>query len=111
MSLKVVKEVELAAAASPSVQPVPASKPAIPAEPKSENSFDPSLALHSLEIIGEVRKILNARASVIVALMASAALTFLAMEKATGMALAIAASFDLGVFLPLAYIAYLRRKE
>ena len=42
------------------------------------------------------------RASVIVALIASAALTFLAMEKATGMALAIAASFDLGVFLPLA---------
>ena len=38
-------------------------------------------------------------------------LTSAAMAMGTGMALSIALSYDVFVFLPIAYIAYQRRKE
>lgn len=103
MNLKVVRERE-----------VPEASPAQPTQERARESaasFDPSRLAVMMAMIDEIRRMLNARASVIVALVGAAALTFLAMEKGTGMALAIASSYDLFVFLPLAYIAYLRRKE
>jgi hypothetical protein len=109
VSLKVVKETELAG--SPEQQPKPSGiKPSeSQAEQTSGRSSDLSRA--SLALLDEIRLVLNARASVVLALMAAAALTYLAMDKGTGMALSIAATFDLFIFLPLAYIAYLRRRE
>ena len=109
MSLKPVREVELPAASL--VPPPAAANSERRAEPKSDALSGPSRLSHVLTNLDEIRKILNARASVIVALLGAAWLTFLAMDKATGMALAIAASYDVFVFLPLAYIAYLKRKE
>ncbi len=101
MTLKAVREVELP----------DAPKSLALEEPKSESSSDRSQHLAAMLMLVEIRRVLNARASVILALVGAAALTYLAMEKATGMALSIAVSYDLFVFLPLAYIAYLRRKE
>lgn len=106
MSLRPVREREVPA---PQAAPAPAAGNAT--EPKSESSFDPSRLLGAMAMLEQIRTVLNARASVVIAMVLAASLTWIAMEKATGMALAAAGFFDFFIFIPAAYIAYLRRKE
>ena len=102
-NLQVVAEREI-----PDVQIVELPKMEEPSQPLSSNS-PKSQSREMLEVMGEIRKILSARASAIMALIGSLALTFVAMEHATWMALAMAVSFDAFVFIPTAYIAYFKR--
>ena len=76
-----------------------------PSQPLSENSQSPE----TLALLMEIRKILNARAAAVMGLIGALVLTFLAMEQATWMALAMSAAYDILVFLPIAFIAYSQR--
>ena len=95
-NLKVVSETELP------------SQRAVETEEQSKRSSTASRA--TIEVFQEVRRILNARAGALVAMVAAAILTGWAMYLGTVMGLAIAASFDAFVFLPIALIAYSRHQ-
>lgn len=63
----------------------------------------------SVLVMMEIRKILNARASAVMAMAGAFALTATALVQGTTMALIASVSFDVLVFLPLAWIAYTRK--
>ena len=96
-NLKVVGEVEI-----PSAVETPPTTVAQSA-PSSESSP------HLVALLAEIRRVLNARAGALLAMLGALGLTAAAMVQQTTMALLIALSFDLAVFLPIAVIAYLRR--
>ena len=98
-NLKVVSEVEI-----PSAVETPPTTAA-----QSESSLESSRAM--VEMLAEIRKVLNARAGALIAMVGAFALTGAAMFQATTMALLISLSFDLCVLLPFVYVAYLRRNE
>lgn len=95
-NLKVVGETE-----------VPSPSPVETAAPSRRSS---TVSPDTIAVFQEVRRILNARAGALVAMVAAAILTGWAMYLGTVMGLAIAASFDAFVFLPIALIAYSRHQ-
>lgn len=100
-NLKVISEVE-----------VPTNEVSVaPTRPRTEEpskrSSEASRA--TAEVLAEIRLILNARAATLLAMMGALGLTAAAMIQQTTMALLIALSFDLAIFLPIALIAYTRR--
>jgi len=96
-NLRVVGETEVATETAP--------------EPKTEKPSSESSAAsrHMIEILGEIRKILSARAGALIAMIAAFSLTAAAMSRDSMMGLVTAVSFDALVFIPIAYIAYCRK--
>jgi hypothetical protein len=66
----------------------------------------PRQSLQTIELLMEIRKVLNARAGALIAMVGAFLLTVGAMVLNTPMSLAIAISYDVLVFLPIAVIAY-----
>lgn len=88
-------------------QPEPASPP--PAPPKvieTPSKTSSPASPHILLLLDEIRKVLSARMGALLAMGGAMLLTAAAMMQQTWMGLAIAATFDVLVFLPLAIIAY-----
>lgn len=75
-----------------------------PSEPSSKEG-----SRESARLLMEARKILNARASAVMAMAGSFILTTVALAQGTTMSLLTAMSFDILVFLPIAWIAYTRK--
>ena len=100
-TLKVVSEVEVPNPAVEQAQAAPAS------EAKSTQSY--AVYQATLEVLSEIRKILSVRAAAMLGMLGALGLTSAAMVQQTTMALLIALSFDLAVFLPIAVIAYCRK--
>ena len=101
--LVVVSEVEIpdeeASPAQPQVQTVEKSPPLSKTSPSPDR-------IEILAVLTEIRKILSAKAGAMLAMAGSFALTAAAMVQGTPMALSIAISYDVLVFLPIAIIAY-----
>lgn len=91
----------------PQVQ-APAPSAPQPAAPSVESSGN---SLHMVALLTEIRRVLNARAGVLVAMLGSLLLTGWAVNQASWLSLLAALTFNVTVFLPIAYIAYLRPKE
>lgn len=102
-NLKLVGEVEL-----PEPQSPEGPKVEVKMEPPSARSS--AASPHVLALMAEIRRVLNARAAAQIAMVGAMMLTVGAMWQGTLMSLAIAASFDLLVFLPIAVIAYMKRE-
>lgn len=99
MGLKMVSETEVPSA------PNSEFETATPSRTSSEHS--PRL----IAVLEEIRMVLSARASVLLAMAGAFGLTASAMWKGDLMSLAIALSFDVVVFIPIVVIAYRRPKE
>ena len=97
-NLKVVGEVEI-----PSAVETPPTTVAQSA-PSSESSP------HLVVVLAEIRRVLNARAGALAAMVAAFALTVGAMAIGTWMALAMALSFDIFALIPILIIAYRRQQ-
>jgi 2-methylaconitate cis-trans-isomerase PrpF len=93
-NLKVVNEVEI-----PDANPIEVKT----VQPSAKSS---AASLHMVELLGEIRRVLNARAGALMAMLGALGLTAAAMVQGTTMALLIALSYDIAVFLPIALIAY-----
>lgn len=82
------------------------------AHPPTETPSDDSSQADSPKsvlVMMEIRRILNARASAVMAMGGAFVLTAVALAQGTMMSLGTAISFDVLVFLPLAWIAYTRK--
>lgn len=97
--------------------PLPEAAPApAPRQPQvetaTEKKSDASLTRFqiSVAILGEIRRVLNARVASLLALLGAIGLTAWAMRIETPMALSIAVSFDILVYLPVMLIAYVKPK-
>ena len=62
-------------------------------------------------MLAEIRKILNARAAALIAMLGAMGLTGAAMFQQTTMSLLVAISFDVLVLIPIVYAAYFRKGE
>ena len=102
-NLKLVGEVE-----------VPDQSPEQPkAEARTERPSAPSSAAFraTVAVLAEIRRILSVRAGAMLAMTGAMLLTAAAMYQGTLLALGIAASFDVLVFAPVAFIAWGKRGE
>lgn len=95
-TLKVVNEVEVPPEAVEVQAPAPVAKSAQSSEASHATAM----------ILAEIRKILSARAAALVAMVGAFCLTASSMFSQSWMSLAIAVSYDMMVFLPMALIAY-----
>ena len=120
MALKIVAETEVptpqseSAQADPHPTPKPSEteRPSAPSLPASPASVKPQVRPPELiEMLETIMKILNVRMSAALAMAGAFCLTAAAMVQGTYMSLAISLSFDLCVFLPLAWIAYRAKKD
>ena len=102
-TLKVVSEVEVPNPAVEQAQAAPAS------EAKSTQSYEVFRA--KVAMLAEIRKILNARAAALIAMLGAMGLTGAAMFQQTTMSLLVAISFDVLVLIPIVYAAYFRKGE
>lgn len=106
MALSVVKEVELE---SPERELEAA--PTLPrerTERQSAHSF--ALSTETSRMLNEIRMVLNARVTALLAAMGAFLIALWAMWLGTGMSLWVALSYDIMVFIPMAFIAYLKPK-
>jgi len=110
-NLRVVGEVEVPETATEQAQPQifeASTEPAPRTEPQSARSSGASP--HLVELLAEIRRVLNARAGALLAMTGAFALTAAAMYSGTMMALYVSLSYDVLVFLPIAVIAYMKPK-
>ena len=79
-------------------------------QPKMEKPlqrlYESSQGPETLALLMEIRKVLNAKASAVLALVAASLLTGAAMWLETWMALGISISFDVLIAIPIFLIAY-----
>ena len=97
----------------PTPKPSETERPSAPSLPASRESPNPVKVRppELLEMLETIMKILNVRMSAALAMAGAFCLTAAAMVQGTYMSLAISLSFDLCVFLPLAWIAYRAKKD
>lgn len=104
-NLKVVGEVEL-----PEPSPAPAAAPVVEAKTERPSAPLSALSPHTIAVLEEIRRVLNARAGALLAMAGAFLLTGAAMWTGTWTALGVSLSYDVLVFIPIALIAYMRPK-
>ena len=113
MPLKVIAETEVLEpeerTAAPSETLLKVS-PALAIERKDSETSQQK-PQRTVEILREIREILSAKAAAMAAMAGALALTGAAMYQGTWMALGMSISYDVLVFIPLAFIAYLRPRS
>lgn len=100
-NLKVVGETEVQDA-----EPAAPARAEGPSRPSSDNSPVSAENPQTLALLEEIRRVLNARAGALLAMVGSFVLTGWAMYQGQAMSMGIAVSFDVFSLIPMLIIAY-----